>query len=259
MLNQIDTLLFDSNALFREGLVRILEGTRFVVTSEVKAPQLHDALALADHPPQLVIADLGDSSDRDLGTVVTLRKAFPSSKIVVLAGSDSPELFAKALRAGVDGYLLKDISVDTFTRCLQIVAMGLQIFPTSVRLMVDPGLQNWIEPRSSNGDAAVALSEREGQILRCLVDGYSNKTIARELDIAEATVKVYVKGLLRKIHARNRTQAAVWAVSRQTPTLVDGHRSTSVSDVRISSADRPIERAGPDGDLAAVARLRRSR
>jgi two-component system nitrate/nitrite response regulator NarL len=214
-MDPINTLLFDSNALFREGLARILEGTRFVVTRDVKAPELNDAIGQAEQPPQLVIVDLGESSDRDLGAVATLRRAFPATKIVVLTGSTSPELFAKALKAGVDGYLLKDISVDAFTRCLQIVMMGLQILPTSVRLMIDPGMESKAGACLSSGEAPVALSERESQILHCLVEGYSNKAIARELDIAEATVKVYVKGLLRKLHATNRTQAAVWALSRQ--------------------------------------------
>ena len=59
------------------------------------------------------------------------------------------------------------------------------------------------------------LSEREGQILRCLVSGFSNKAIARQLSLAEATVKVHIKSVLRKLQATNRTQAAVWALNNQ--------------------------------------------
>jgi two-component system nitrate/nitrite response regulator NarL len=60
---------------------------------------------------------------------------------------------------------------------------------------------------------SIILSERENQILRCLIKGLSNKGIARELRIAEATVKVHVKGILRKVCAKNRTQAAIWALN----------------------------------------------
>jgi two-component system nitrate/nitrite response regulator NarL len=68
-------------------------------------------------------------------------------------------------------------------------------------------------PSLAEGD--FALSDRERQILSCLIHGQSNKVIARELDIAEATVKVHVKGLLRKLRAANRTQAAVWALKHR--------------------------------------------
>ena len=73
----------------------------------------------------------------------------------------------------------------------------------------------------------LGLSERETQILQCLIEGYANKLIARRLDIAEATVKVHIKGLLRKINVSNRTQAAIWALNQSftaQQTLLDQHR-----------------------------------
>jgi DNA-binding CsgD family transcriptional regulator len=83
-----------------------------------------------------------------------------------------------------------------------------------VRLLVGPAIS---KPASAADDAdtPTSISNREGQILKCLVDGCSNKEIGRELNLAEATVKVYVKGLLRKIQASNRTQAAVWALNHR--------------------------------------------
>ena len=110
----------------------------------------------------------------------------------------------------VGGYLLSDISTDALSYSLQLVMLGEKVFPTQMASF-------WTQtPMRSGASASKAiaskLSNRESEILHCLVDGSSNKAIARRLDITESTVKVHMKSLLRKINAANRTQAAIWGM-----------------------------------------------
>jgi len=210
-MRRVRTMVISADELLREGLSRILNGPEFYVIHLAKRSSC--ATIPADASAQLIIFDLDEVSNESFDQLSALRTACPDAKIVVTTGSSSPDLFNKAFKTGVDGYLVRDMSADVFKRCLQLVVMGSQIFLSSVRLPSAPGESSTVVAAIDDANTRGALSPREGQILQCLVDGLSNKEIARRLSLAEATVKVYVKGLLRKIQAGNRTQAAVWALA----------------------------------------------
>src|SRR5690606_31857815 len=92
---------------------------------------------------------------------------------------------------------------------------GEKVFPTDLARILINGDFNVPAalPVSRRAAAGRALSERETQILDCLLSGYSNKMIAKRLEISEGTVKVHLKGILKKINVQNRTQAAIWALN----------------------------------------------
>ncbi|MGA7458212.1 MAG: response regulator transcription factor [Methyloceanibacter sp.] len=171
--------------------------------------------------------------------------ANPGVKAVILAASQKPEDIVAALRAGACGFLSQDLPGETLLRCLELIAHGEMIVhpqfawnPTAagdavingesekVSALVTtngkPQLTQRFQPRSSLAVAAEAanenqtsdvpsLSRREMLILRMLMQGASNKVIARNLVITESTVKVHMKAILRKLRLQNRTQAAIWA------------------------------------------------
>jgi two-component system nitrate/nitrite response regulator NarL len=142
--------------------------------------------------------------------IAALRHASPDMRLVVLTANTGRTALAKAIGWAVDSYLLKDMSAEALGRSFQLVMLGQQIFPTKlIMAMQDEADTAQSELRSRSG-----LSPRELEILRALVDGKSNKAIARELGITEATVKVHLKALLRKVRVNNRTQAAIWALGQ---------------------------------------------
>jgi two-component system nitrate/nitrite response regulator NarL len=161
--------------------------------------------------------------------VERLRKQNPSARIVVL--SDRCELndALAVFRAGADGYVFEQISRDALIKSLDLVMLGVTILPAELMRLV--GEEH--EMDSADNPAVLAtptvlptfehltrtLSQREAGILRCLMQGKSNKIIARQFDITEATVKAHIKAILRKICVRNRTQAAVWAHNQLTNTV----------------------------------------
>jgi two-component system nitrate/nitrite response regulator NarL len=129
-------------------------------------------------------------------------------KLVVLASeADSQELEPDDI-APLSGVLTYDLSVDALVRSLRLIGSGERVFPRDLALGRRPQGPSAPEPQFDSA----RLSPREKEILSQLVAGHSNKLIARELGIAEATVKVHLKSVLRKIRVENRTQAAIWAL-----------------------------------------------
>ncbi len=204
-MTSVTVFLVDPNRLFREGMKRLFDGSRFHVVGECAVAR--DATA---SDAQLVLIDPADS-DVTAESFQNLRDAHPEARLVVLTGALDGQRLAAALRAGADGYLRKDIGSESLMQSLTLVMMGEKVFPTDLAALLISG----------NGESLIArpathrkgLSQRETQILRCLLNGNSNKMIANHLRITEATVKVHLKSLLRKINASNRTQAAIWAMN----------------------------------------------
>jgi two-component system nitrate/nitrite response regulator NarL len=209
--SKISILLISSNRLFREGIRRIFSGTNFTVVQE--SSSIEQALPLlAQSPPSLVLIDLHDVGHVLQEHLAELRASAPETRIVILTQAVHMNLLTDALLGGVDGYLLDDMSGDALQLSLNLVLLGEKVFPTGLAHLltggpIPPG--RGADPLGHDN----SLSDRETQILACLVNGASNKRIANELDISEGTVKVHLKSLLRKIHVKNRTQAAIWALN----------------------------------------------
>lgn len=203
-------ILIDANKLFREGLGRLLLDMQFQVNAEFA--NLQEALAAAPLArADLVMVDPGDDVQA-AGALGQLCRLLPDVPVVILTSTLDARRLTQALEVGVVGYLMKDMSADALAQSLGLVMMGEKVFPTHLAdLLVAGHMQS-----QSAGDLSAVrkgLSQRETQILRCLIDGDSNKIIAGNLGITEATVKVHLKSLLRKINAVNRTQAAIWAMN----------------------------------------------
>lgn len=217
-------IIVDRRQLPREGMRRLLESCSFRVIGEGRT--LQEALrALAPGArPDLLLHSCEDDAEaeRELASVLAAREQFRGVKSVLVTDCVRTDVLAKAVRAGVEAILSKDISSEVLQRAIELVLLGHRTFPTDLTELLLEAAALEAEPRlpPSPPMPAVAterrstmLSPREHQILRCLVEGLSNKMIARELDITEATVKVHIKGLLRKTRMANRTQAAIWALN----------------------------------------------
>jgi two-component system, NarL family, nitrate/nitrite response regulator NarL len=133
--------------------------------------------------------------------------------IVALSDQMDSEALVSALRAGVQAFLLRDMSPESLIQSLMLVKTGEVVFPTELAAHLISSIKRHVPAFDLSDMSRFGLSEREMQILRCLVEGQPNKVIANNLNLAEGTVKVHLKALLRKINAANRTQAAIWALN----------------------------------------------
>lgn len=221
--NSSRTIIIDSQRLFRDALRRLLEVSSVEVVGEGR--DVEEALRSipAGTSLQLVICSFSSEADalRDLLHAAELRQSFPGLKLVVLADLQQHSILLGSLQAGVEALLSRDISSDVLQKVLELVQLGQRMMPIElVQLLQDPSRRpasrtQQQEPGGALQDIgrAASLTPRECQILQCLMDGRSNKEIARDLQLTEATVKAHVKALLRKTRMTNRTQAAIWAVT----------------------------------------------
>lgn len=221
----VPALLVEPNTLLREGLKRILAGTRFSVIASCSGFSDIRSYGAPDRPFILIVS-AGAGHEEVFRQIRQLKAEHGSAKVVVLVDQYDLKEILSAFQAGVDAYLVKSVSCEVLTKSLDLVMLGEAIYPASILGLVH-GPATEIEEQPENPDEILmeagsklgkrGLSVRETVILRCLMQGDSNKIIARKFDITEATVKVHVKAILRKIRAKNRTQAAIWAASHLRP------------------------------------------
>jgi two-component system, NarL family, nitrate/nitrite response regulator NarL len=210
-------ILLGENALLFTGLKHLLSGTRFVVTEMAWG----DSLPQIPHGrPVLFIVSASHWTDETISTIRHLKTQCPIGRVCMLADDFDITRVMEAYDAGVDGFCLMTADRDVLTRSLDLIALGEDILPSGIVLSVLAQLSRQAGGQSrhtSNDKTRVSipiahkLSVREGEILRGLMEGEPNKVIARRFGLSEATVKVHVKAILRKIGAKNRTQAAMWA------------------------------------------------
>jgi two-component system nitrate/nitrite response regulator NarL len=218
-MQSIKILLVDAHQLSREGLRRLLGSeTHDVIGVARSLDDAAEQIGMGLSPDMLVYA-FDESTSEDQNAIVDqLRAKFSGLKVVILSNNVSSSLLSQAINAGVSACLLRDMSIEALSRSIELVMLGQQVFPTQAALLL---IGNRGLGPSHFGDTSSSVrslqtrgvSGREGEILRSLLSGYSNKQIARQLGISEATVKVHLKAVMRKINAQNRTQAAVWGLA----------------------------------------------
>ncbi len=207
-------LLSSRNKLFREGLKHILENQTFNVVAELSSlTEAVTFLRSADDKVDLIVCDTLSEAEESFLELQNLAIEFPTIGIVILTDNLSRSSLDLAVNGGARGFLPKDISPAALRTSLELVLLGENIFTAPASLSGGGSDIPQIYAKPNAPELRVPLSARETQILRCLEAGQPNKVIARNLDMAEATVKVHLKKVLRKINVQNRTQAAIWAMN----------------------------------------------
>lgn len=153
--------------------------------------------------------------DQQCQQVEAIQAVTDNPVIVILTEDFDLHAMVSCFRAGAQGYIVKSIKALPLMAALKLAAMGERVLPSNLVDVLDRRLSFPRSPEDLDDSVEAAnLSPRELDVLCCLIAGYSNKVIARELSVCEATVKVHVKAILRKLKVNNRTQAAIWASSR---------------------------------------------
>lgn len=212
MSDTIRVLIIDDHPLFRRGVRQLLElEDGYEVVGEAASGQEGIDLARA-LDPDLILLDLNMKGIDGLETLRTLRDLGVDARIILLTVSNSADDLMSAIRAGCDGYILKDNDPADILRLLTSAMDGKNAISPELMSLLATALR---EEGASDRRSKANLTEREIAILKCLAAGKSNKLIGRELDIMESTVKVHIRNLLRKLQFRSRVEAAVWAVGHE--------------------------------------------
>jgi two-component system, NarL family, nitrate/nitrite response regulator NarL len=205
-------LLIDDHALFRFGLKELLERRGIEVVAA-----LGDSVAgigrVAESLPDVVLLDLRMPERNGVEALRELRAAHPRMPIAMLTTSAEERDVVDSLQGGAQGYLLKDMEPDALIAALSEIVRGRVVVAPELAGVLARAVQGERRIEEAAGRGA-DLTPREHQILCHLVEGHSNKTIGKRLGIADGTVKLHVKAILRKLEVHSRVEAAVIAVER---------------------------------------------
>ena len=226
MTKLIQLLVVDDHNLFRRGLTALLsQDGRFEVSGQ--AGDVGEALrCLQRGTPDVILLDNHLPGVRGVDGIAALKDAAPLARILMLTVSENEDDLAAALQAGADGYLLKTVESEHLCDSIVKVLAGESVVsPELMTKLVtafraktpaeSPGLNAPGTAEQSKVSGLALLSSREREVLVLIAQGDSNKVIARNLDIAETTVKVHVQHILRKLQLSSRVQAAIYAAAQE--------------------------------------------
>jgi two-component system, NarL family, nitrate/nitrite response regulator NarL len=204
-------LIIDDHPLFRKGVSQLIAmAPHLELVGEASGGEQGVAKA-RELDPDLILLDLHMKSMNGIDTLKAIRDAGLDCRVVILTVSDNADDLVAAIRSGADGYLLKDMEPEDLLAAIDQTLNGSTVIGERLNGMLARAIR---EEATANQRDTATLTKREQEILDGLARGLSNKLIARGLDITDATVKVHVKNLLKKLGFRSRLEAAVWAVGR---------------------------------------------
>jgi two-component system NarL family response regulator len=207
----IRVLIADDHALFRRGLNMVLD-TESGIEVVAEAEDGEEAVAKAEeYAPDVVLMDVRMPKVSGIDAARIIRDVIPSAKILMLTVSDEEGDLYEAIKAGANGYLLKEISIEEVADAIRAVVAGQSLISPAMasKLLTEFGaLAKRVEERLP----APRLTSREMDVLRLVARGMSNRDIADELSLSENTVKNHVRNILEKLHLHSRMEAVVYAV-----------------------------------------------
>jgi len=209
-MGAVNILLVDDHALFRSGIHALLQRyPEFTVVGEA-TDGLEGFKQAKLLMPDVVLLDLNMPGISGLEALKMIKEAMPDTCVIMLTVSEDADDLLSAIRAGANGYLLKNIDMDAFVDSLNHAINGEAVISPQLTSKLVSGLQGGKCPSAASAEQE--LSAREREVLALLAEGASNKELARRLDVAESTIKIHIQHILRKLNLTSRVQAAVYAI-----------------------------------------------
>jgi DNA-binding NarL/FixJ family response regulator len=210
-------MLVDDHAVLRDGLRNILEMEEDMqVAGEAESGE--EALRrMPELKPDLIIMDINMPNGNGVEVTGIIKNRYPDVKILMLTMHNHDEYFMSAIREGADGYILKDAPSEQVVEAVRTVAKGESVIhPSMTRKLLS------FHQQKKTDHEEQSLTEREKEVLLCLVEGMSNKEIASKLYISDKTVKIHVSKIFRKLNVKSRSQVVIQAVQKQLVPLPPG-------------------------------------
>ena len=208
-------LTIDDHGMFRYGLRLTLE-QHFGDVEVYEAGTVSEGLELAkaNAPLDLALVDIIMPGEDGVEAIEQLKRLSPETIVAALSASEDMEDVSRVMDAGAMGFIKKSFGPEILKNVIELILSGERFFP-----VVDSapshgrraGRRAAATAVSTAGDGAVRFTPRQTEILRAVVDGQSNKEIARDLNIIEGTVKAHIRSMMGKLRVRNRTQLAIVA------------------------------------------------
>lgn len=216
MSDTIRVFLCDDHTLFRQGMRKLLELERDIeiVGEAGNGQEMLNIIKKAG--PDIIMMDINMPEVDGIAATYKIKKMLPCANVVILTVyEDEPHIF-EAIKAGAMGYLLKDISIEEVIEAIHKVYKGEALLQPMIAAKVLKEFAMLDKRKIKEGDRFYNdLTEREKEILRLIALGGSNKEIAQKLGISEKTVKNHISSIFQTLHVNNRTQAALYLLSKK--------------------------------------------
>jgi two-component system NarL family response regulator len=209
----IRVLIVDDHALFRRGLVGVLELEKDIEMVGEAGDGAEAIDIVAQALPDVVLMDVRMPRRGGIEATRQIKELAPHTKILMLTISDEEADLYDAIKAGANGYLLKEIPIDEVADAIRRVFAGESTISPSMASKLMSEFQVMIKKTDERpATAQPRLTEREMEVLKLVAKGKNNRDIAKDLFISENTVKNHIRNILEKLHLHSRMQAVVYAV-----------------------------------------------
>ncbi|HEY7643263.1 MAG TPA: response regulator transcription factor [Steroidobacteraceae bacterium] len=210
---RIRILLLDEPGIMRDGLCALLASSAEFEVIGTFADAAEARRALANAAPEILIVDLSHSRDIGHQIIVETKTRYPSVRVLVLTFRKDDSVIDAALRAGADGYVLKNDSRSDLFMALRSIASGQGYISPSICHRVVSGYVQARDPSRSRAAARGELTERERQIMRLIAAGQRTREMAQSLSLSPKTIEKHRANLMRKLGLRNASAVAAYAIA----------------------------------------------
>lgn len=229
-MKKIRLLLIEDNRLLRNGILRILKPHKDIVSIASSGEEINTALKIQQLNPNVILLDLGLRSQNSLQVVEMVKKEFSEAKIIIMDFAPLQADILQYVKAGADGFILKDASLNDFLSTIRSVAEGSTILPTIlVDSLFSQIVEHAVKDDNSKLKESFLMTKREKEVIILVGEGMSNKEIGKNINVSTYTVKSHIHNIMEKLALHTRLEIANYSYSSET--LESAARSVSmVSD-----------------------------
>jgi DNA-binding NarL/FixJ family response regulator len=212
----IKLMLVDDHAVLRDGLKNIISMEEDIQVVAEAESGIEALKKLEEGLPDVILMDINIPNKNGIEITGMIKRDYPQVKILILTMHDHDEYFMSAIREGADGYLLKDAPSGHVVDAIRSVSKGQSVIhPAMTKKFLSFQMSDKRMIEQSKEDRDQVLTERERDVLLCLVQGMNNKEIAQSLFISDKTVKIHVSKIFKKLDVKSRSQVVIYAVQHQ--------------------------------------------
>jgi DNA-binding NarL/FixJ family response regulator len=214
-MGRIRVLIVDDHPVVREGLRTMLMTDQTIEVVGESCDGAEAVTMVAEKEPSVVLMDIRMPNMDGVEAIRRIKDKRPATAVIVLTMYDSDAYVIDAVRAGASGYLLKDASRELLLHTIRSVSSGATLIKTN---LLSEAISSLVQSQKVHKETGVCSTEgveqltpREREVMKLVAVGYTNKDIAKELSVAEDTVKKHMQNILSKLHASSRIRAVIEA------------------------------------------------
>jgi DNA-binding NarL/FixJ family response regulator len=226
-MKKIRLLLIEDNRLLREGMLTILKPHKDIIILTTAGESKKTFLKIQQLKPNIVLLDLGLRSQNSLHVVETIKREFPEARIIIMDLAPVQADILQYVKAGANGFILKDASLNDFLITIRTVHEGATVLPP---VLVDSLFSQIIDHAVREGKSklkeAVQMTKREKEVIGLLGEGISNKEISQRIHISTYTVKSHIHNIMEKLALHTRLEIANYSYTNETLSTISRSIST---------------------------------